>query len=244
MSIDKTKAPRLNFDELLQQFCNGSVRKRKSLISSIEDFSEELSLKGPALMQAFDPNSDNWSAGWILQVIQRNQPNSIPSFLSSSPKGWFKTSSEMNIDYAPFQKSLLEENFEEADRFTSSTLRKLAGNAAEERGYVYFSEVDEMSGIDLLTLDRLWIAYSQGKFGFSIQARLLDASNGRYDRLWPRIGWKMDGIWTRYPSSFTWSLDAPEGHMPLINQLRGVRLMDAILNHPALLARREKRSAS
>jgi hypothetical protein len=26
--------------------------------------------------------------------------------------------------------------------------------------------------------------------------------------------------------------------MPLINQLRGVRLMDAVLNHPALIARR------
>jgi hypothetical protein len=37
--------------------------------------------------------------------------------------------------------------------------------------------------------------------------------------------------------AFTWSLDAPEGHMPLINQLRGVRLMDALLRHPALAAR-------
>ncbi|MDP6172384.1 MAG: GUN4 domain-containing protein, partial [Prochlorococcaceae cyanobacterium ETNP2_MAG_10] len=34
------------------------------------------------------------------------------------------------------------------------------------------------------------------------------------------------------------SLLAPEGHMPLINQLRGVRLMDAVLNHPSLVARR------
>ena len=35
-----------------------------------------------------------------------------------------------------------------------------------------------------------------------------------------------------------WSLEAPEGHMPLVNQLRGVRLMDALLNHPALQQRR------
>jgi hypothetical protein len=32
-------------------------------------------------------------------------------------------------------------------------------------------------------------------------------------------------------------MDAPEGHMPLVNQLRGVRLMDALLNHPALRQR-------
>ena len=62
--------------------------------------------------------------------------------------------------------------------------------------------------------------------------------SGRFDQLWPRIGWKREGVWTRYPGSFTWSLEAPEGHMPLINQLRGVRLMDAVLKHPALMARR------
>ena len=54
----------------------------------------------------------------------------------------------------------------------------------------------------------------------------------------PRIGWKSDGVWTRYPGAFNWSIEAPEGHMPLINQLRGVRLMDSLLNHPALVARR------
>ena len=61
--------------------------------------------------------------------------------------------------------------------------------------------------------------------------KILDSLGGRYDKLWPRIGWKKDGIWTRYPKSFDWSIEAPNGHMPLVNQLRGVRLMDALLNH-------------
>ena len=95
-----------------------------------------------------------------------------------------------------------------------------------------------MDAQDLITLDRLWTAYSQGRFGFSAQARLLESLDERYDKLWPRIGWKLEGVWTRYPNAFTWSLEAPEGHMPLINQLRGVRLMDAILNHPSLVSRK------
>jgi hypothetical protein len=65
----------------------------------------------------------------------------------------------------------------------------------------------------------------------------LAAVDGQWERLWPRLGWKQDGVWTRYPGSFTWSLEAPEGHMPLVNQLRGVRLMDALLNHLALQQR-------
>ena len=135
------------------------------------------------------------------------------------------------------RNQLLEERFEDADRLTSVFLRKLAGEQAERRGYVYFSEVMPMSGLDLVTMDRLWIAYSQGRFGFTVQARLLATLNGRYDKLWPRIGWKQEGVWTRYPGAFDWSLKAPEGHMPLINQLRGVRLIDALLNHPSLVAR-------
>ena len=94
-----------------------------------------------------------------------------------------------------------------------------------------------MSGTDLQTIDRLWTIYSNGKFGFSKQANILKSVGTKYELLWSKIGWKKDGYWTRYPDSFTWSLDAPEGHMPLINQLRGVRLMDSILRHPAISLR-------
>jgi hypothetical protein len=93
--------------------------------------------------------------------------------------------------------------------------------------------------VDLESLDRLWLCYSRGRFGFSVQGRLLRACDGRWESLWRRLGWKQEGVWTRYPSAFTWSLEAPDGHMPLINQLRGVRLMDALLRHPAIAGRIE-----
>ncbi len=189
-------------------------------------------------MSAFDPEGDDWAGGWILQVLKRNHSDALFKWLPLEGEGWFSAKSEAGIDYRSLQKALLSELFEEADRITSASLRRLAGPEAEDRGYVYFSEVQSIPGLDLTTLDRLWSAYSQGRFGFSCQARLLDSLGGRYDRLWTRIGWKNDGIWTRYPKAFNWSLEAPEGHMPLINQLRGVRLMDAILNHPALVSRR------
>ena len=55
---------------------------------------------------------------------------------------------------------LLNESYEDADRFTSAKLRELAGEKAVKRGYVYFSEVESIPGIDLSTLDNLWIVYS------------------------------------------------------------------------------------
>jgi hypothetical protein len=67
-----------------------------------------------------------------------------------------------------------------------------------------------------------------------VQRRLWLQCQQRWDRLWPLLGWKNEGVWTRYPTAFTWSLEAPEGHLPLVNQLRGVRVMDALLRHPGI----------
>ena len=238
MASDKTDSTNISIEEVLEQFSSGSSRKQRALIKSVESRSGEIASLETAALAPYDPQGDDWAAGWILQVLKRHHPEGLRELVPDDSSGWFVTPSEVGIDYAPFQDALLSESFEEADRFTSAVLRKLAGPSAESRRYVYFSEVESIPGLDLCTLDRLWKAYSQGRFGFSIQAKLLESLGGRYDRLWPRIGWKNDGIWTRYPKAFNWSITAPEGHMPLVNQLRGVRLMDALLTHPALISRR------
>ena len=226
----------LSVDQLLEKFSSGSSRQKRSLIPAVEKAADQLAAMGAAALASFDREGDEWAAGWILQALHRHQPSALSPLFNASG-GWFAACSESDLDYSPLQQALLEERFEEADRLTSAFLRHLAGEQAERRGYVYFSEVLSMRGLDLVTMDRLWIAYSQGRVGFTVQARLLATLNGRYDKLWPRIGWKQEGVWTRYPNAFDWSLTAPEGHMPLVNQLRGVRLIDALLNHPSLVAR-------
>nr|WP_041391467.1 GUN4 domain-containing protein [Prochlorococcus marinus] len=238
MPSDKSDSTNLTIHELLEKFSSGSLRQKRRFVKLVEERSSDFKELGEDLLKNFDPESDNWCAGWLLQVCQRHQPQLISKLIDPDSSGWFRTHSGSGVNYAALQQALLEERFEDADRMTSSTLRELAGPSAVERGYVYFSEVTSITEVDLITLDRLWIAYSQGKFGFSVQARLLEALKGRYEMLWPKIGWKENGVWTRYPNAFTWSISAPEGHMPLINQLRGVRLMDALINHSAFNPRR------
>ena len=228
----------LKADQLLDRFATGTARQRRTLVRTIESRLDDLIDLGADLLTPFDPTGDDWAAGWILQLVHARDPVVMDRLIKDPEAGWLITESAVEIDYTPLQHALLAQQFEQADRLTSSHLRQLAGETAVQRGYVYFSEVPPMPGIDLTSIDRLWTVYSQGRFGFSVQARLLAALDGRYDQLWPRIGWKTDGVWTRYPRAFTWSLKAPDGHMPLVNQLRGVRLMDALLNHPALMARR------
>jgi hypothetical protein len=221
-------------EQLLERFSSSSPRQRRSLLPQIEARSQELR---PLLLQALrghDPDGDDWIAGLWVQMLLAEDDNHRQALLEEYPGGWLNLASGDGIAYGSLQEALAQRCFELADRITSEVLRQLAGSEAVRRGYVYYSEVAPMPSLDLTSLDRLWVCYSRGRFGFSVQGRLLRACNGRWDQLWPRLGWKSEGTWTRYPSGFQWNLEAPEGHMPLINQLRGVRLMDALLNHPAL----------
>ena len=219
---------------LVKTFVDSNQRKRINLLTDIESDVENIFDIGNKLFDDFDQNGDDWAVGWILQILKKHKPT---FFNNKKYNNWFFTYSDNHINYDELQLNLLEQNFEAADRLTSAYLRKLAGKLAENRGYVFYSEVNNMSGIDLQTIDRLWNIYSNGKFGFSIQAKILKSVGKKYELLWPKIGWKNNGFWTRYPDSFSWSLEAPEGHMPLINQLRGVRLMDSVLRHPAISLR-------
>ncbi len=225
-------------EQLLERFLSGSPRQRRSLLAALEQAGPELLALIPDRLDRLDATGDDWAAGHLIQLLfAAADPRQQQALLERHPDGWLAVPSATGLDYGPLQRQLVGRGFEEADRLTSEHLRQLAGAAAVQRGYVYYSEVAAMAATDLESLDRLWVCYSQGRFGFTVQARLLQACQGQWERLWPRLGWKAEGTWTRYPGAFVWSLEAPEGHMPLINQLRGVRLMDALLQHPAIQGR-------
>ena len=228
----------LRADQLLERFLAAAPRQRRTLLRQLEQRRAELLPLLPDQLDRLNPTGDDWAAGLFLQwLLQEADGEARQSLLLRHADGWLAVTSGAGIDYRPLQRHLMLQEFEAADRLTSEHLRQLAGPGAVQRGYVYYSEVPAIPGLDLETLDRLWLCYSQGRFGFSVQGRLLQASGGLWEKLWPRLGWKADGVWTRYPSAFTWSLEAPEGHLPLVNQLRGVRLMDALLAHPGLQQR-------
>ncbi|MEY2645821.1 MAG: hypothetical protein RLZZ611_2470 [Cyanobacteriota bacterium] len=224
-------------EELLDRFIAANSRQRRSLLAQVLQRRAELRPFLADQLDRLDATADDWAAGTLIQELLAEADALSQAFDSRYPEGWLAVSSGRGIDYVPLQHALARQQFEEADRLTSAILRELAGADAVRRGYVYYSEVPSFPAVDLESLDRLWLVYSQGRFGFTVQLRLLRSLAGRWDQLWPRLGWKQGGVWTRYPGSFTWSLQAPEGHLPLVNQLRGVRLMDALLSHPALQQR-------
>ena len=173
-------------------------------------------------------------AGAAYQTLYQSELAIAQSFLTENfPTGIVPLKSDRGIDYLPLQQLLAQQDFEPADRLTLQKLCELAGPLALARKWLYFTEVETFPITDLQTINRLWLIHSQGKFGFSVQRELWLAMGKNWEKLWPLIGWKNGNIWTRYPGGFTWSLSAPKGHLPLSNQLRGVRVFSSLLSHPA-----------
>lgn len=173
-------------------------------------------------------------AGKLYQILLQSERSAIQSqLLAHFPEGLVELTSEAGIDYEPIQTLLAQQDYEAADRVTLQKLCELAGPAAVKRKWIYFTEVGQFPVTDLQTIDCLWQVYSEGKFGFSVQRNLWLGVKRDWDKLWPKIDWKTGNQWTRYPTGFTWDLTAPPGHLPLSNQLRGVRVMAELLNHPA-----------
>lgn len=166
-------------------------------------------------------------------LIAATTPTTETFLLTHFPQGVVPLLSDRGVDYAPLQALLARQEFQAADRLTLEKMCELAGAMAVQRKWLYFTEVESFPTTDLRTINLLWLVHSEGKFGFSVQRELWLAAGKNWEKLWYQIGWKTGNNWTRYPQEFTWSLDAPRGHLPLSNQLRGVRVIAALMAHPA-----------
>lgn len=172
-------------------------------------------------------------AGTAYQALFKADSQLATEFLQTHlPTGVVPLRSEAGVDYTPIQQLLAQQDFLAADKVTLQKMCELAGPAAVQRKWLYFTEIAQFPATDLQTINSLWWVHSEGKFGFSVQREIWLSVGKDWEKLWSKIGWKAGNNWTRYPEEFTWNLTAPRGHLPLSNQLRGVRVIAALLAHP------------
>lgn len=171
--------------------------------------------------------------GSAYQHLYQAGSPTAESFITEADHGVLTPVSAQGIDYSDLQILLVKQSYQLADQLTMQKLCRLAGDSAIQRKWVYFTEVSRFPIADLQTIDTLWGIYSEDKFGWSKQRELWLRLGRDWERLWAQLAWKTGNAWTRYPGEFIWNLSAPTGHLPLSNQLRGVRMMDSLLSHPA-----------
>ncbi|MGB7056318.1 MAG: TIR domain-containing protein [Geitlerinemataceae cyanobacterium] len=96
--------------------------------------------------------------------ITQRKPEIAPIVLEEN------NSSSSEINFAYLEKLLVAEKWQEADRETKIILLKLSGKTQDEKLGV--DDIRNFSCEILSTIDELWINYSDGRFGFSVQNRI------------------------------------------------------------------------
>ncbi|HIK10776.1 MAG TPA: GUN4 domain-containing protein [Oscillatoriaceae cyanobacterium M33_DOE_052] len=128
--------------------------------------------------------------------------------------------SEVGIDYTKLRDLLAEQKWQQADEETRAVLCQALGKYP--RGYIFNNEIEQLPCSDLRTIDRLWVKYSQGRFGFSIQALIYASADEDYGKFCAKVVWPTHNS-DRLYQQMTFKLSAPVGHLPSRSWAAGTR---------------------
>jgi hypothetical protein len=111
-------------------------------------------------------------------------------------------SSEKGVDYSKLRELLAARNWKEADHKTYLVMLQAVGRKQDDS--LREEELLSFSCTDLRTIDNLWVKYSDGHFGFSIQKEIYLGVGGKADgsyeeAVWKKfceqIGWRINNNW-------------------------------------------------
>ena len=110
--------------------------------------------------------------------------------------------SAKGVDYTKLRDLLAAGNWKEADEETGRVILKVAGRESE--GWLRYEDAENFSCQDLGKIDKLWVIYSNGKFGFSVQKQILKSLGGTripdqqvWDLFGDQVGWRKEGKWLK-----------------------------------------------
>lgn len=138
-----------------------------------------------------------------------NSPNS--NLLNSQP-----------VDYSKIEELLKIRRWKAADEETRNLIVKVANR--EKEGWLDISAVKSFPCDVLRKIDRLWMNYSGGRFGFNIQNKIYQECGGKLDNTYDekalscftqRVGWQVENQPIEY-EELIFNISAPLGHLPLV----------------------------
>ncbi len=126
------------------------------------------------------------------------------------------------LDYKRLQELLLAEKWHEADITTYNYILKKSERKRE--GWLDDGDIKKFPRHDLRIINNLWVKYSEGKFGFSVQKRIWRECKKDYKRFCDRVQWLLSlekNEWRKY-EDYNFSLEAPDGHLPSTVKILGL----------------------
>ena len=127
-------------------------------------------------------------------------------------------SSASGADYTQLRNLLAAGDWKKADEKTGTLVLSVSNR--EKEGWIDRGEIERFPWQDLRIINRLWVEYSNGQFGFSIQKQIWQsvkfAKNDDFEvekSLGDRVGWRVNNDWLSY-EQFTFTPSAAKGHLP------------------------------
>ncbi|NEQ74194.1 MAG: Clp protease [Okeania sp. SIO2C9] len=126
---------------------------------------------------------------------------------------------DKNVDYTKVRDFLVNGEWKEADMETARCMLKVVG--LKENNSLTAEDIENFPCKDLCTIDGLWVKYSNGKFGFSVQKEIyhnLGGTKEYNEEVWKKfaykVGWRKGEKWLYYNDlKFDISTDYI-GHLP------------------------------
>ncbi|MFB2878542.1 serine/threonine-protein kinase [Floridanema aerugineum] len=123
----------------------------------------------------------------------------------------------VQIDYSLLEKLLASQKFRDADNETLQIMLLLVNR--QKKAWFDIEDINNIPCSDLRKINKLWIKYSNGRFGFSVQKNEWIEVGGKRgihnvkiaNNFGSRVGWYMNNKWYH---NIIYKLSAPSGHLP------------------------------
>jgi tetratricopeptide (TPR) repeat protein len=126
---------------------------------------------------------------------------------------------ETEAKFPQLAQFLAQGEWRKADEETNRVMCEIMGRKSE--GWLTEDNCRNFPREELKIIDDLWVKYSKGKFGFSVQKKIYQDCGGTpgeynsnaYYQLADTVGWRKGGSWLSY-SDYTFNTNALQGHLP------------------------------
>jgi serine protease Do len=153
-------------------------------------------------------------------------PRTEPKPVTSKKSGISPKNESTPVIFQNLETLLKAGKWREADLETWELMKKLTKR--EQEGWLRLEDVKSFPRQELRKMDQLWVKYSNGKFGFSVQKQIWLDVGGKLDgepdwytftKLGSRVGWRNNDKWLSYDSYTFSKYNALQGHLPTFRRL-------------------------
>jgi hypothetical protein len=169
----------------------------------------------------------------VWGITGKKPPKTATETVKPAPQEEIELKSERGINYTKLRDLLKQQQWKEADNKTARVMLQVANRTS--KGWLRVEDIDNFPCEDLRTIDQLWVKYSNGSFGFSVQAKIyreLGGTREYNERVWnafgDRVGWRVNNSWIDY-EDVTFDLKAPQGHLPHMGGNRVAQGLEMVL---------------